>query len=69
METENEIMEIKTTLARIESKLDNIKNQTSDHELRLRTLESRNGKRWEAAVSQIVTLVIAAVVGYFLGNM
>ena len=68
METENEIMEIKTTLARIESKLDNIKNQTSDHELRLRTLESRNGKRWEAAVSQIVTLVIAAV-GYFLGNM
>ena len=49
METENEIMEIKTTPARIESKLANITNQTSDHELRLRTLESRNGKRWEAA--------------------
>lgn len=69
METEDEIMEIKTTLARIESKLDNIKNQTTDHENRLRALESRNGKRWEAAVSQIITLVIAAVVGYFLGNM
>ena len=69
METEDEIMEIKTTLARIESKLDNIKNQTTDHENRLRALESRNGKRWEAAVTQIITLVIAAVVGYFLGNM
>lgn len=55
-------------MTRIETKLDIAISRLDDHEARLRSLESKAGKRWEAIVTDIVKLLAAAAVGYFIGG-
>jgi hypothetical protein len=69
MNTEKELMDMKQILARMETKLDSVVNITGDHEERLRLLEGKNGKRWENLIGQIIALIVAAIVGYFLGKI
>lgn len=69
MNTEKELMDMKQILARMETKLDSVVNITGDHEERLRLLEGKNGKHWENLIGQIITLIVAAIVGYFLGKI
>jgi tetrahydromethanopterin S-methyltransferase subunit C len=35
----------------------------------VKELSGKSGKRWEALVSQIITLVVAAVVGFLLARL
>ena len=66
---ENDVQAILTELAGIRAKLDNALKQQDDHEVRLRCLEHKSGKRWEALVGQIIGLVAAGAVGWFLGQI
>lgn len=63
------MQEVLQTLARIDTKLDTALAQISDHEERLRALEGRSGKRWEALVAQILSLLVAAGVGLLIGSL
>ena len=54
---ERSISEILEALARIETNLKTIAENGADHEERLRALESRNGKRFEALTLAMCALI------------
>ena len=47
----------------------NVENDAKEIKDDVKTLTSKPGKRWDALVSQIITLVVAAVVGYVLAHI
>lgn len=61
--------EILTRLARIETKIDGYKPQLDDHENRIRELEGKSGKRWDAVVISIITSVLVGIVGFAIGKV
>lgn len=63
---ERDIQEILERLAKITTKLDMALKAQEDHETRLRTLEGKDGGRWNTVVQQIIVLIAAGVVGWFL---
>jgi len=56
-------------LTRIETKLDMAIARLDDHEARLRSLEGRSGKRWEAAFGEGLKLAVAAAGGFVLSRL
>lgn len=60
---------VERTLERIETKLDKALTDICDHERRLRTLEGKSGKRWEALMGQIIGLIAAGAAGWLLGQL
>ncbi len=60
LERSEAVQEVQYTT--IMSKLDNLSSKID-------TLEKKPGKRWEALVSDIIKLVVAAVVGYILARV
>ena len=66
---ENQVQEILLKLERIEQKLNTALVDIDDHEERLRSLEGKGGKRWEALVGQVIMLVVATAVGWLLGQI
>jgi len=66
---EERMREIEKSLGRMEEKLDATLDGLKDHETRLRALEGKDGRRWDALVGQIIGLVAAGVVGYFIGQI
>ena len=65
---ERTITEILEALARIETDVKTIARNGADHETRLRTLEQRNGKRWDAVSLSVLTAAAVGIVGYVLGK-
>lgn len=59
---------LKIAIARIETKLDSILDNQQDHEKRLRLLEGKSGRRWEALIGQAISAVAAAACGMLLGR-
>lgn len=57
------------TMARIETKLDIAIGRVDDHETRLRALEGKSGKRWEAIVVDVIKLFLAAGIGFLLAQV
>ncbi len=57
------------TLARIETKLDIAISRLDDHETRLRLLESRAGKKWEALLADSLKILLAAGMGFLLAEL
>ena len=68
MDVDKEIGKILQKLTAIETLLTGALSQQDDHEARIRTLESKGGRRWETLVSQIVTLGVAAFIGWLLAR-
>lgn len=66
---EYKVQELIQALARIDTKLDMALERLEDHEERLRALEGRSGKRWEALVAQIISLLVAGGLGVLLGKL
>lgn len=69
-EQEMEMMqEVLMRLARIETKIDAVSPRLEDHEVRIRELESKSGKKWEQAVTAVLSAIFVGVVGYLLGKL
>ncbi|MCL2695256.1 MAG: hypothetical protein FWE69_02900 [Clostridiales bacterium] len=68
MEVEKEIGKMLQKLSAIEIKLDTALSQQADHEQRIRLLESRGSRRWETLVTQVITLLAAAFIGWLLAK-
>ena len=62
------VSRIMQTLARMEITLNTIAQNSADHEQRLRVLEGRAGKRWDALTLSLLTSIALGVIGYFLGK-
>lgn len=66
---EQTITEILQALARIETDVKTIAKNSADHESRLRTLESKSGKRMESLTLAVISAVVVGVVGYVMGKL
>ena len=66
---ERTIAEIMEALARIEANVEMIAKNGADHEKRLRTLEQRGAKRWDALSLSILSAAAVGVVGFILGKL
>lgn len=66
---ERTITEILEALARIETNVKTIAKNGADHEARIRELEQRNGKRFDALVFAAVSAAIVGVIGYAVGKL
>ena len=66
---ERTIAEIMEALARIEANVQTIAGNAEDHEHRLRKLEQRGSKRWDAWTLSVLTAAAVGVVGYVLGKL
>ena len=63
-----EIMDIKEAIVRLTTLIERHDSEIEDHELRIRRMEEKPGKRWDSLMIQIGSLLTAAVVGGFIGN-
>lgn len=68
MDMEREITKVLQKLSEIDAKLDNALSQLGDHEKRLRAIEGKSGKQWEAVVSQVISIAVAAAIAYFVSK-
>lgn len=69
-EQENKLMSaVLEKLTRIETKIDVYKSQLDDHEARIRELEGKSGKKYDAVSLAIVTAVFVGIVGYVIGKL
>lgn len=66
---ERTISEILEALARIETNVEAIAQNSVDHEQRLRTLEQRGAKRWDAISLAILSAVAVGITGFVLGKL
>lgn len=69
-EQENKLMSVVLEkLTRIETKIDVYKSHLDDHEARIRELEGKSGKKYDAVSLAIVTAVFVGIVGYVIGKL
>ena len=61
--------EILEALARIETDVKTIMQNSADHEARLRTLEQKNGKRFDALVLATISAAVVGIIGYAIGKL
>lgn len=66
---ERTVTEILEALARIETNVKTIAKNSADHEARLRELEHKNGKRFDALLLSAVSAAIVGVIGYAIGKL
>lgn len=46
----------------------NVENDVKEIKCDVKSLTSKPGQRWETVVTQIITIIVAAVVGYFVSK-
>ena len=68
-EQENVMNAVLEKLTRIETKIDVYKSQLDDHEARIRELEGKSGKKYDAVSLAIVTAVFVGIVGFVIGKL
>ena len=68
-EQENMMNAVLEKLTRIETKIDVYKSQLDDHEARIRELEGKSGKKYDAISLAVVTAVFVGIVGFVLGKI
>ena len=66
---DDQVQAILRELAVIGQKLDTALEVQADHEKRLRCMEAKGAKRWEALTTQIITLAAAGFIGWALGQI
>lgn len=68
-EQENVMNAVLEKLTRIETKIDVYKSQLDDHEARIRELEGKSGKKYDAVSLAIITAVFVGIVGFVIGKL
>ena len=66
---ERSVTEILEALARIETNVAAIAASCEDHEKRLRSLEQRGAKRWDAVTLSVLSAGAVGLIGYILGKL
>jgi hypothetical protein len=61
--------DLAVTLARIEERVRHMTEKVDKFDERLTLLEGIGKKRWETVISQIITLVVAAIIGGLISKM
>ena len=72
----NRIEKLESESGRVDEKykmiirdLDELKTQQKEILLRIETMAQQPAKRWDTAITSIITSVVGGIVGYFLSNI
>lgn len=66
---QDDLSELVGTVKVLATREENVENDVKEIKNDVKTLTGKPAKRWESLVSQIITLVVAAVVGFFLARI
>lgn len=66
---QNDLSELVGTVKVLATKQEGVENDVKEIKNDVKTLTSKPGKKWEGLISQLVTLVVAAVVGFILAKI
>ncbi|UWG96385.1 hypothetical protein LPY66_16010 [Dehalobacter sp. DCM] len=64
-----EIKDVQEAIVRLTALLEKHTETDEDHEMRIRSIEAMPAKRWDSAITQIITLLIAAGFGAAIANL
>lgn len=65
---QDDVQRILIELSEIKTLVQRTNTDVEDHEARLRSLEGKSGRKWEGMVTQLITLIVAAVFGLLMGK-
>lgn len=66
---QNDLSELVGTVKVLATKQEGVEKDVKEIKNDVKNLTSKPGKKWESLISQIVTLVVAAVVGFILAKI
>jgi predicted nucleic acid-binding Zn-ribbon protein len=66
---QNDLTELVTTVGVLATREEQVEKDVKEIKSDVKILTGNPGKRWDGLVSQIITLVVAAVVGFFLAKL
>ena len=65
---EENVTQILVAIGQVSKQIEGIEKSIADHEGRLRVIEGQGGKKWDAIVSQFITLCVGGFVGWAISN-
>ena len=66
---QDDLSELVVTVGKLATREETVESDVKEIKTDIKTLVSKPGKRWDSMVSQIITLVVAAVVGFVLAKI
>lgn len=66
---QDDLSELVVTVGKLATREERVESDVKEIKNDVKTLASKPAKRWENLVSQLVTLVVAAVVGFVLARI
>lgn len=66
---QSDLSELVGTVKVLATKQEGVENDVKEIKSDVKTLTSKPGKRWEGLISQLITLAVAAVVGFILAKL
>lgn len=66
---QNDLSELVGTVKVLATKEENIENDIKEMKDDVKEIKSQPAKRWEGLVTQLITLIVAAVVGFVLARI
>lgn len=66
---QNDLTELVTTVGVLATREEQVEKDVKEIKSDVKILTGKPGKRWDSLVSQIITLVVAAVVGFILAKI
>ena len=66
---EDGVSKILQAIARLETKMEAVIETQEDQEDRIRVLESKGGKKWDNLTAQVITIIVAVLIGLALGKI
>lgn len=66
---QNDLTELVTTVGVLATREEQVEKDVKEIKSDVKILTGKPGKRWDGLVSQLITLVVAAVVGFILAKL
>ena len=66
---QNDLSELVVTVGKLATREERVESDVKEIKNDVKTLTSKPAKRWESLVSQLITLIVAAVVGFILARI
>lgn len=63
-----DIKDVQEAIIRLTSLMEKHDSEIEDHEERIRQIEGKSAKRWETMIMQLISVLMAALVGGFIGQ-
>ena len=66
---QNDLSELVVTVGKLATREEQVEKDVKEMKTDIKTLVSKPGKKWESLVSQIITIFVAAVIGFVLAKI